>query len=265
MASRFVSTSRLGNIIQMISLSRQSGILRVIRGHGSGREMGQIQFLDGEATSALLGSLTGQNAMSVLYNWGECAYSFEESASGSGTETENGFPWSDSMPSAGDRSPSQSSSLSGSWPSYGYSQSGASPAAPLSSPLPGEPYYSSSSGYGSQPGYVPPAQGTTGNLPDLDGYHGPRTAPARISSPAITHAVPNPGISPEVLLAVPVRTALSEHIDRLPLDRRERMVLMLVDGQRRLDDLVRLTRRNEHEVYAVLSHLNVLGLVVFRR
>jgi hypothetical protein len=59
----------------------------------------------------------------------------------------------------------------------------------------------------------------------------------------------------------PQRSGVADRIDQLPLDRRERMVLLLVDGQRTLVDLARLTRRTEPEVYAVLTHLQALGLV----
>src|SRR5260370_9165058 len=82
MAAQFLTTSRLSNIINMISLGRQSGILRVIRGQGPTREIGQIKFLDGDPTTALLGQLTGQNALTVLAHWGECVYSFDEQAIG---------------------------------------------------------------------------------------------------------------------------------------------------------------------------------------
>src|SRR5215470_16387071 len=87
MAGRFVSTSRLSNIVQMISLSHQSGILRVVRGQGPSQEMGQIRFLDGEPVSALLAQLTGNNALNVLMNWGECAYAFDESLISDGSDS----------------------------------------------------------------------------------------------------------------------------------------------------------------------------------
>jgi predicted transcriptional regulator len=42
------------------------------------------------------------------------------------------------------------------------------------------------------------------------------------------------------------------------------MALMLVDGQRTIADLARLTRRQEQELYTVLAHLEALGLIVIR-
>ncbi len=72
MAAQFLTTSKLSNIISMITLGRQSGILRVMRGQGPVREMGQIKFYEGTPITALLGQVTGPSALSVLSNWGEC-------------------------------------------------------------------------------------------------------------------------------------------------------------------------------------------------
>jgi hypothetical protein len=57
---------------------------------------------------------------------------------------------------------------------------------------------------------------------------------------------------------------MGDQFDQLPLDRRERMALMLVDGKRTIADLARLTRRQEQEFYSVLAHLEALGLVMIR-
>ena len=267
MAAQFLTISKLSNIINMITLGQQSGILRVIRGQGAVREVGQIQFVNGSPASALLGQLTGANAMAVLSNWGECIYSFEELA-----PSEMDLPRS---PYGGASDPSYNNFNagppgSGSWPAYGFPSSApptppASPShMPTTNPLQG--------GYTSQPGYRPAQQGgypqsyppgyapgmpggpRTGGLPSMDGYYGGhRDAPP-----------PGPSadsLDPRWLLLVPRRTMLSERIEQLPLDRRERMVVLLVDGQRNLSDLARLTRRSERELLAVLDYLAGLGLV----
>jgi hypothetical protein len=82
--------------------------------------------------------------------------------------------------------------------------------------------------------------------------------------PAVATAPNMASSQPDGLDVVPVRTAISERIDQLPLDRRERMVLLLVDGQRTISDLMRLVRRSQQEVVSVLQHLRMLGLVEFR-
>jgi hypothetical protein len=259
MASQFLTTSRLSNILNMITLGRQSGILRVVRGQGSTREVGQIQFVDGKAVSALLGQVTGVNALSVLQNWGECIYSFDEYPA-SGTTDLDSMPYQ-TGPSPWDYSqsfpdPASSMPPGGSWPSYGNMGSQPNP-----SPLP--PSSSFAHSYprpGSQPGYAPvPSGAFTGDLPDYDAIYGglqPSGAPTHQTGYQSSGSL-NPG----VLALCPRRTSLSEHVDQLPLDRRERMVLLLIDGRRNIGDLARLTRRSEREILRVLEHLSGLGLI----
>lgn len=260
MAAQYLTTSRLSNIVNMITLGRQSGILRVIRGQGATRELGQIKFTDGEPVSALLGSLTGPNALGVLMNWGECVYSFDEYSTGEASD-------SDSMPDSAGRSPSDPSRnspqigvSSGSWPTY--YPNGSSSGSSYSQPPGSYPSTASLPSFGSQPGYPPNpsypampggASGASGEMPRYDGpYSGP-----------ITTQIPmtNTPITPEVLATVFHRSILAERTDQLPLDRRERMILLLVDGRRNVTDLTRLTRRNEREVLSVLEHLASLGLI----
>ncbi len=254
MTSRYTSTARLSNVIEMVKLSKQSGILRVTRGQPQ-REIGQIRFISGEPVSALLGSLTGGTALSALSNWGECLYEFEEV----GPETEQGYP---SLPQSPQQpqpptfgAPSPPPPSLGSWPSYGYPSSNSLNSL---SPLPDF----GSSGDVSNPGYYDNRQSNAPGysypgMPDpyatAGGYAG--------ANPVATSSAPLQ-LRPEQLMSRPRRTSLSEQIDQLPLDRRERMVLLLVDGQRTVDDLVRLTRRSDTELYSVLNHLRILGLVL---
>lgn len=256
MASRYTSTTRLSNVIEMVKLSKQSGILRVTRGQPQ-REIGQIRFISGEPISALLGSLTGGTALSALSNWGECMYEFEEGA----PEGEQGYPslpqtaHPQSQPPAYGPSSPPPPSL-GSWPSYGYPSSNSLNSL---SPLPD---FGSSSD-GSMPGYYdgsqPSAPGYGYPAPDPYGGGVPGGYPG--GSPVATTSTALP-LRPEQLMSRPRRTSLSEQVEQLPLDRRERMVLLLVDGQRTVADLVRLTRRSDSELYSVLNHLRILGLVL---
>lgn len=266
MTAPFVVTSRLGNILQMISLSRQTGILRVIRGQGATREMGQIRFIDGEPVSALLGQLTGEAALGVLSNWGECYYAFDElsvadvaglaslrnttnAGPGAGPGQELGAGFTSSNPATPAFGPDYSSVLSRpspttplsdvSWPVYSYQQSG------LFSSSGSDPLNSFGAGSDAQSQFPPPSS----YAPEWSAPQGPAQAP--------NSAV----VSTALLTTVPRRTPLAEQIDHLPLDRRERMVLLLIDGQRTVADLARLTRRTEAELQGVLTHLELLRLV----
>jgi hypothetical protein len=242
MPAQYLFTSRLANVIQLITLGRQTGILRVYRGQGAAREVGQIQFVDGQPAAGLLAELIGNAAIRVLSNWGECYYAFDEvplegdvsagafEADGWGTPygaSPAGDPgWagrSTSLPSGG------TAGTNTSWPSYGRA---GSPSFPT---LPPDQYGPAGGGFG-----------TTGTLAGRSSQPG-----------AASGGGPTPGY-PQV---TPRRTAHAGLSDPLPLDRRERMILLLVDGRRSITDLSRLTRRNEGEVYAVLTNLRMLGLI----
>jgi hypothetical protein len=257
MAAQFLTTSRLSNIINMISLGQQSGILRVIRGQGPTREIGQIKFMEGQPVTALLGQLTGPNALTVLSNWGECIYSFDEHAlNGSDGDPSFGSSGPHISSEPGRYSPSMGNQ-SGSWPSQGYPSNYPQSQSPFSGPLGnGQPSFATMPGANSMPGYGGMTNGYGGQPQRFD------TNPD--TSAGYAPAYQNNGtaqLPPSMLMTIPQRTVMAEHVDQLPLDRRERMLLLLVDNRRTLSDLARLTRRNEREVLSVLEHLSTLGLV----
>lgn len=248
MSSRYLTTARLANILQMIGLARQSGILRVVRGHGAAREVGQIRFTEGEPSSALLGQLTGPAALSVLENWGECQYAF--------TEATRGLDGRLTTPALGDPSQNERSGVSSdhTWSAYDYG----SPPHTASTP----------SWLGSPPhaGGEPAAPSARQHTPLESAAPRPGSGYAELerlaaSLPVSTDTETAPADEPHQLRLVPERASTAEQPDQLPLDRRERMVLLLVDGQRSIADLIRLTNRSESEVLAVLNHLTQLGLV----
>jgi len=244
MTEQFLSTSRLGNVIQLIALGKQTGVLKVMRGQGSTREQGEIHFVDGQPTFAMLGQLVGNAALNVFQNWGESLYAFLEG------------------PLASAERPAYPADPIGRFGESALPQSGASrtrptprfPAAPgrpmsgnpsLTGPLPPLPM---------NPGSAPGAWGG-GNTGTLSGKNrGNDMRPGPIPPPPMRH---------EALQAdhAPRRLASMDRLDTLPLDRRERMVLLLIDGRRNLADLVRLTRRSEQEVRVILSHLATLRLI----
>lgn len=262
MATRFIGTSRLSNIIQMVTVSNQSGILRATRNQNGLREMGQIRFIKGEPVSALLGALTGGAALNALNVWGECMYSWDEIENEANLLDLDGTGQLPNIPS----NPNSPVGPLSSWPSYGYPSTSSlnSYAPPSFTPAPFPPDYGNSNPNDSfgQFGVDPSAPMSTiyGS-----GYGtGYRQVEPQVSGPlpysggATATTLP---LSPEQLASRPRRTTPSMNVDQLPLDRRERMVLLLIDGQRSVLDLVRLTHRPEYDLYAVLNHLRVLGLV----
>src|SRR5712692_11246780 len=69
-------TNSLANVIQVIQLGRQSGILTVERGEGMTFEEGAITFVNGQAVDALADPVSGQDALRWLGSWGTCRYEF---------------------------------------------------------------------------------------------------------------------------------------------------------------------------------------------
>ncbi|HEY7348938.1 MAG TPA: DUF4388 domain-containing protein [Ktedonobacterales bacterium] len=236
MTEQFLSTSRLGNVIQLIALGKQTGVLKAMRGLGSTREQGEVHFMNGQPTYAVLGQMIGNAALTVLQNWGESQYLFLEGP----------------LPEQG-QSPFQSDPF-GHMSDHPAPQTGPFGARPTQrfSPTPTRQM----AGFPSYTASLPmnPGQGgnnTTGNL----SYRGNDSFFSGPLSPLPTRREALQG------QFIPRRLASMDRLENLPLDRRERMVLLLVDGRRSLADLVRLTRRSEQELQAILSHLAALRLI----
>ncbi len=69
-------TNSLADVIQVIQLSRKSGMLTVERGEGETFEEGMITFVNGQAVEAQTSAFNGQNALRWLGSWGTCRFAF---------------------------------------------------------------------------------------------------------------------------------------------------------------------------------------------
>lgn len=69
-------TNSLADVIQVIQLSRKSGMLTVERGEGETFEEGMITFVNGQAVEAKTTAFYGQNALRWLGSWGTCCFAF---------------------------------------------------------------------------------------------------------------------------------------------------------------------------------------------
>jgi len=245
MSEQYLSTSRLGNVIRLIGLGRQTGIFRVLRGQGSSHEEGFVQFIEGYPRRANVGQVTHLDAaMNLLANWGDCTYSFQDGAVLSNLTSQelNGFgPTSGSLPPSG---------------------SGSFPGGPFPAQPPSNTYPPQNGNYPS--GYFPPqsngyrpSTGSLNNNPPSQPY--PQTGspsqpyPQQVP-PYILNRLQNLDYIPRRLTAVNLAEANM-------LDRRARQLLLLVDGRRSILDLVRLTRRGDEDIRYILAHLITLGLV----
>lgn len=282
MSEQFFSTTRLTNVMKLIALGHQTGLLQVTRGGSNAREEGFIQFVDGEIAMASVGQLRGQAALAILLTWGETNYQFLDGVNqATGSRASDRLVWNgalepDAVP------PSGSGSLPGSSFGPSGSQPGMTHSGPFQAPNSSNPGYQNgvtggfSSSNPSQPGSIgasypagaPIAPG--GSYPPGTGSFSPGFAPRTggfTGGPSTgTGSRPTGQISSSRTAAqdrgyIPQRLSLGENSASLALDRRERQILLLIDGRRSVADLVRLTRRGEEEIQTILAQLIAMNLV----
>ena len=257
MSEQFFSTSRLSNVMKLIMLGHQTGLLLVGRGVAAAREEGSIQFINGEIAMATVGQLRGSAAMAVLQNWGESTYQFLDGVNQLQAGQSDGLVWGQS-PGSGPLPPPGSGSFTGGFgatgPQSGYPSSSFPPTnsntgAPGYAPRTPTNYPQASdypgAGYGPPNGGYPPT-GPNGTYPPTGPWRGGPLPAGQAGMLAATF--------------VPRRLGIPD-ANNLPLDRRERQILLLIDGRRSVSDLMRLTRRGGDEVQYILAHLIALSLV----
>lgn len=258
MSERYLQTSRLGNVIRLIILGRQTGILRAIRKQGSLQEDAEIQFIEGRPAQITIGNNSGQQLLETLTQWEECLYEFVD-----GLVTIEGYHPSDALrgPAANPNSGSLPPGGSGSLPNGYFTNPSANPSTypQQGQNYPGSGYFQQpptpTQGYGPSTGY--PQQGYPQQGYPSTGYpqQPPGTPYASGPLPAyLAQRLHNPAY-------IPRRITSFQSIETSALDRRERQILLLIDGRRTIPELVRLTRRNEDEIRAILAHLITTGLV----
>lgn len=262
MNEQYLSTSRLGNVMRLIALGRQSGILYAFRIQGGNREEGEIQFNHGEIQWATMGPVrNSDNAINLLKAWGDCSYYFMDGEqklrpdvmpptqrqsdtgslppNGSGSLSMSQFTTGTPSQYQGDTIPTAYPPLSQSNPGQ-FQPGGSNPGAPSQSgPWPAQTPpsgpYTGTNGYYNQPASPPPSQ---------------RGLPPQ----QLLQRLQQPGYTPRRITATDASTATQ-------LGRGERQVLLLIDGQRTIPDLARLTRRDNNEVCNILAQLMGYGLV----
>ncbi len=225
--SRDTSTDRLSNVIEVLELGRQSGLLAVERGAGATLEQGEIYFIFGRATFAATGHLRGREALAMLGQWGPCRFAFEPEAPQpipnlSGQMGAVGAPLDRKAASQ----PGIPSAVGGGASGFGWGPPPRQPAYPSAS----QPGPGGSSGIwgGSQPG----SANATGPL-----GRRPRRAPD-------------------------VRDLMAT-VTAFNLSRSHRTILLLADGSHNVLDLARLASKSIDEVTQLLAELEARGLIYY--
>lgn len=89
---------------------------------------------------------------------------------------------------------------------------------------------------------------------------GPRWNP--VDEHATTTTSQKPPAAHRMTRLAPYRAGLEQHALSLPLNRRQRLIYILIDGKRTAGDLARTTGRPYDEVELILSELQEQGLIV---
>ncbi len=235
---QYLYTSRLGNIIRLIILGRQTGSLRAYRGTENSREEGGADFIEGQAENVFVGQIHDSRMLDVLIAWGECHYLFLDNlASGDGMQNSGGY-----------RSVPRETQKSGSLPPI---SSGSLPGSQVYNPYPPINNTGNPQGYNQydNQSYLPDSGYNTGYGPD----HTPNVYNIQIPG-YVWQKVQNSSY-------IPRRVSAQDLSIFSQFNRYDRQLAFLVDGRRTLPDLIRMTNRSAEEVQKIIATLIVLGLV----
>jgi hypothetical protein len=269
-------TDRLETILQAVEQSQQTGIISVQRGKGGVSEKGSITFLYGQAVDAKVGERSGVEALNWLKTWNSCQYTFTPQA-----------PNEISLPPPPAPKPAHSHKITSplsfvaqmiprSTPheTTKSDSNNSTPETPARSvehspvraveQIPFEP---------AKPVQTPAATYTPPSLPSFQpsAYNPPisNAVPHVPQSPAYNPITPTPQTyhppTPPPVTHIPFRLLQGPealgYMQRARLTRQHRHVFFLLDGQRSIDDLSRLTGHPIIDILRLLADLEQIGLI----
>jgi len=234
-----VSTERLVDVLHTVALQGQTGLLLIEHIDEQEKEQGEIFFENGNTIFARMGGETGEAALFQMMNWKEVHISFHEGVVVSAELRQQQHIAPRSSP-AGTRLPIE------------LQKTRLLPVMARAPSITREPLRQTP--ISEIPAILPVPQSSPGYVA------GPRRAATKSALPG--HPVYSGGGQPidaEVvyrMLPVPVAQQIIYR-----LDRRERLVFLLLDGKRNLREVICLIHRSEVDVARALAHLLALGLI----
>ena len=217
----------LADIIELVRMRRQSGLLSVERMQASRFEEGEIYFQAGQPTYAHTGQLLGQEALLRMLSWRQVYFTFLADQPRPPVNIPSVLSANDNMPIA-----ANSSRISpGSNPSLLDTNRNIPAVSPTSPRLP---------------------QVNLKGIPAEGSGRDPRYAQNTFDSNASI---------PGVEWLAPRKLDNNQHVLSLPLTRPQRSIYMLVDGHRTIADLSRCIRKSVPEVERLLTELQERGLI----
>jgi len=271
-------TDRLETILQAVEQTQQTGVMNVQRGKGGVSEKGIVYFLHGQAVDATVGERKGVEAWNWLKTWNSCQYVFT-----SKSPAEIPAP-SPSVPEAASnhKIASPLAFVANMIPRVTTHNETKSDSQIADSEIPAQPTEPLPDGVVEQLSFqtpIPPVQAPAAfnTPPSLPVFQPPATYRlAGTNNNYNTHIVPPAG--PVTPIPPTYRTpgqtsamhkpfrlvqgsdALS-YMAKAKLTRQHRHIFFLLDGQRTIDDLTRLTGNHITDTLRLLADLERIGLI----
>lgn len=214
---------RLRDVLELIRMRKQSGVLSLERYQANRYEEGEIAFQEGQPMNAQTGELTGQEALTYLLGWQQIFFTFITGQT---------------------RLPAK--------PPYPTSVEAAVAVAVNPPSIPPTPKSSPVNTTGNVPAIAARLPQPSTNV--ISKNVGPNDTMYRPSNL-------NPN-TPGLEWLVPQKLGQERNVLSLPLTRPQRSIYLLVDGHRSVADLARCTRKSLQEVERLLIELQERGLIV---
>ena len=221
------AAERLGDILELIRMRKQNGMLSLERFLNNRFEEGEIYFQSGQPTYAQTGQLTGQEALAYLLSWRQIYFTFLHDVLRPPTNTPVPTP----VPLK------ERVAVSISTP-----QASAIPASPRPSPV-------------NTAGAIP---ALSGNLPQVNTDVISSDVGTNNTMYRPTNLNPN---TPGLEWLVPQKLGKERDVLSLPLTRPQRSIYLLIDGRRSVADLARCTRKSMQEIERLLIELQERGMI----
>ncbi|HLY31022.1 MAG TPA: serine/threonine-protein kinase [Ktedonobacterales bacterium] len=72
----YLHTDRLANVLRLIEMGHETGLLLAVRDHESQQQVGEVAFTQGHVVYAAVKGHKADVAFTELYNWGACSFAF---------------------------------------------------------------------------------------------------------------------------------------------------------------------------------------------
>lgn len=228
--SRDNAAESLADVLELVRMRRQSGLLSVEHTQANRFEEGEIYLQAGQPTYAHTGQLLGQEALHRMLSWRQIYFTFLADQQRQAANNPPALRARDNTPVVANNPPLPP----GPNPSL-LNMNRNIPAISLSPPSSPRPPQAN-------------ANRITGEGSELDNRHVQNTFDSNASAPGLEWLAPR-------------KLGNDRDVLSLPLTRPQRSIYMLVDGHRTIADLSRCIRKSVPEVERLLSELQERGLI----